>query len=111
LLKIFFSVAHDPTQLNRQGPDVGTQYRSMVIYTNDDQKRAVTAFVDQLTKSHAYSKPIVTEVVAYKGFNPAEAYHQHYAERHPTDPYIMYNDLPKVANLKKAYPELYRDVK
>jgi peptide-methionine (S)-S-oxide reductase len=111
LLKIFFTVAHDPTQLNRQGPDVGTQYRSMVIYTNDDQKRAVAAFVDQLNKSHAYGKPIVTEVVAYKAFHEAEAYHQHYAELHPNEPYIMYNDLPKVANLKKMFPELYREIR
>jgi len=111
LLKIFFTVAHDPTQLNRQGPDVGTQYRSMVIYTNDDQQRAVKAFISQLTESHAYAKPIVTQVVAYKSFYPAEEYHQHYAELHPDQPYIAMFDLPKVANLRKEFPALYKDVK
>lgn len=111
LLQIFFTVAHDPTQLNRQGPDVGTQYRSMVIYTNDDQQRAVKAFINHLSESHAYAKPIVTQVVAYKSFYPAEEYHQHYAELHPDQPYIAMFDLPKVANLKKDFPALYKDVK
>jgi peptide-methionine (S)-S-oxide reductase len=111
LLKIFFTVAHDPTQLNRQGPDVGTQYRSMVITTSDDQMRAVKAYINQMSQAHTYAKPIVTQVVAYKSFYPAEEYHQHYAERHPDDAYIVYNDRPKVANLKKEYPELYRDVR
>lgn len=111
LLKIFFTVAHDPTQLNRQGPDIGTQYRSMVIYTTDDQQRAVKAFITQLSQSHAYAKPIVTEVVPYKTFYPAEEYHQHYAERHPDEPYIAMFDLPKVANLKKQFPDLYHDMK
>jgi len=111
LLRIFFTVAHDPTELNHQGPDVGTQYRSMVVYMNDNQKREVKAFIDQLTKSHTYSQPIVTEVVAYKNFYPAEAYHQHYAELNPTQPYIAMYDLPKVANLKKEFPQSYRDIK
>jgi len=111
LLKVFFTVAHDPTQLNHQGPDVGTQYRSMVIYTNDDQERAVKAYIAQLADAHVYAKPIVTQVVAYKSFYPAEEYHQHYAERHPDQPYIAIYDAPKVANLKKDFPQLYRDVK
>jgi peptide-methionine (S)-S-oxide reductase len=111
ILQIFFSVAHDPTELNHQGPDVGTQYRSMIVYMTDAQKRDAKAYIDQLSKSHFYSKPIVTEVVAYKSFFPAEAYHQHYADRHPTDPYIAINDLPKVANLQKQFPTFYRDVK
>ena len=111
ILRIFFSVAHNPTELNRQGPDMGTQYRSMIIYTSDDQKRQAKAYIDQLAKSHAYAQPIVTEVVPYKTFFTAEAYHQHYAEKHPTEPYIAMYDLPKVANLKKQFPTLYRDVK
>jgi len=111
LLKIFFSVAHDPTQLNRQGPDVGPQYRSMILYTNDDQMHAVKAFIDQLARSHAYAKPIVTQVEPYKSFFAAEDYHQHYAELHPNEPYIAMFDRPKVANLKKQFPELYRDVR
>jgi peptide-methionine (S)-S-oxide reductase len=112
LLKIFFTVAHDPTQMNRQGPDVGTQYRSMVEYTNDAQKAEVTTFVNQLTKDHAWGgRPIVTQIVPLKNFFPAEAYHQHYAEIHPNEPYIAYNDRPKVENLKKQFPQLYRDIK
>lgn len=108
LLRIFFTVAHDPTELNRQGPDVGTQYRSMVLYSNDAQGRAVKAFVDQLAKSHVYAQPIVTELKPLKEFHPAEAYHQRYAEKHPNEPYIMYNDAPKVAALKQRFPALYR---
>lgn len=112
LLRIFFSVAHDPTQLNYQGPDHGTQYRSMVIYMTDDQKAQVKSFIDGLAKARTYGgKPIVTEVVAYKSFFPAEEYHQHFAERNPNHPYIAYWDRPKVAALKKQFPELYRDVK
>jgi peptide-methionine (S)-S-oxide reductase len=109
LLKIFFSVAHDPTQLNRQGPDVGTQYRSALFYMSDEQKKTADAFIDQLNKAHSFSKPIVTEVVKYKAFFPAEAYHQDYAETHPNDPYIMINDAPKVVSLRKQFPELYKD--
>jgi peptide-methionine (S)-S-oxide reductase len=111
ILQIFFTVAHDPTELNHQGPDVGTQYRSMVEYMNDAQKSEVTSFIKQLETTHTYAKPIVTQVVAYKAFFPAEAYHQHYAELHPTQPYIAIYDLPKVANLKKTFPALYRDIK
>jgi peptide-methionine (S)-S-oxide reductase len=109
LLKVFFSVAHDPTELNRQGPDVGTQYRSSLFYMNPEQKQQADAYIKQLNAAHVYPKPIVTQVVAYKAFYPAEDYHQDYAESHPADPYIVINDAPKVANLKKHYPELYRD--
>jgi peptide-methionine (S)-S-oxide reductase len=109
LMRIFFSVAHDPTQLNRQGPDVGTQYRSAVFYTTEDQKKATEAYIDQLNKAHVYPRPIVTEVKPSKSFYVAEAYHQNYAELHPDQPYIAINDAPKVANLRKQFPELYTD--
>jgi peptide-methionine (S)-S-oxide reductase len=108
LLKIFFSVAHDPTQLNRQGPDVGTQYRSVIFYGTEDQKHAAQAYIAQLTASKAYSRPVVTEVVPLQAFFVAEAYHQDYLAQHMTQPYIVYNDLPKVEHLKVKYPELYR---
>jgi peptide-methionine (S)-S-oxide reductase len=109
LLKVFFSVAHDPTQLNRQGPDVGTQYRSAIFYLTPEQKQQADAYVKQLNEAHVFSKPIVTQIVAYKAFFPAEDYHQDYAEKHPDEPYIVINDAPKVAGLKKLYPDLYRD--
>ena len=109
LLKVFFSVAHDPTQLNRQGPDVGTQYRSVVFYASSEQKRLTEATIAQLTQSRAYRKPIVTQLVPLQGFFAAEAYHQDYAILHPNEPYIYFNDLPKVEHLKARYPELYRD--
>jgi peptide-methionine (S)-S-oxide reductase len=109
LLKIFFSVGHDPTQLNRQGPDVGTQYRSALFTMTDEQKRVAESYIDQLSKSHAFARPIVTQVQALKDFFPAEAYHQNYAELHPNEPYIVYNDAPKIVNLKKQFPELYTD--
>jgi peptide-methionine (S)-S-oxide reductase len=109
LMRIFFSVAHDPTQLNRQGPDVGTQYRSAVFYTTEDQKKATEAYIDQLNKAHIYPRAIVTEVKPSKSFYVAEAYHQNYAELHPDQPYIAINDAPKVANLRKQFPELYTD--
>jgi len=109
LLKIFFSVAHDPTQLNRQGPDVGTQYRSSLFYMSDEQKKTAESYIDVLNKGHAFGRPIVTEVVKYKAFFPAEAYHQDYAETHPNEPYILINDAPKVVNLRKQFPELYKD--
>ena len=109
LLRIFFTVAHDPTQLNRQGPDVGTQYRSAIFYTTDEQKKATSEFIDALNKSHAYQKPVVTQVTAFGSFWPAEAYHQNYAETHPDQPYIVINDAPKVVNLRKQFPELYTD--
>jgi len=109
LLKIFFSVAHDPTQLNRQGPDVGTQYRSSLFYMSDEQKKTAQAYIDELNKAHVFPRPIVTEVAKYKAFYPAEAYHQDYAELHPDEPYIAINDAPKVVNLRKQFPELYKD--
>jgi peptide-methionine (S)-S-oxide reductase len=109
LLKVFFSVAHDPTQLNRQGPDTGTQYRSVVFYTGADQKRIAQAYIDQLDQAKVFSGPIVTQVVPLDSFYPAEAYHQDYAVRHPDDGYIVINDLPKVANLRKEFPNLYTD--
>lgn len=109
LLKVFFSVAHDPTQLNRQGPDVGTQYRSALFFMSDDQKHVAEAYISQMTKSHVYPRPIVTQVQALKEFYAAEAYHQNYAELHPNEPYIVYNDAPKVENLKRQFPELFTD--
>ena len=109
LLRVFFSVATDPTELNRQGPDVGTQYRSVIFYTNDDQKQIALAYIDQLNKAKVFSGPIVTQVVAYKAFYPAESYHQNYLELHPDNPYIAFNDLPKLRNLKKEFPDLYKN--
>jgi peptide-methionine (S)-S-oxide reductase len=108
LLKIFFSVAHDPTQLNRQGPDYGRQYRSAVFYANAEQKRAVEAYVKQLGESKTFSKPIVTQIVPLQGFYPAEAYHQDFVKRNPNHPYVVVNALPKVQKLKKTYLELVR---
>jgi peptide-methionine (S)-S-oxide reductase len=108
LLQVFFSVATDPTQLNRQGPDVGPQYRSVIFYADEEQARVARAYIDQLTKAKVYPRPIVTQVVKLQGFYPAEEYHQNFAERNPTYPYIVYNDAPKVVNLKKQFPDLYR---
>jgi peptide-methionine (S)-S-oxide reductase len=108
LLKIFFSVAHDPTQLNRQGPDTGTQYRSVIFYSNDEQKRIAEAYIAQLDQAHVFPRQIVTQVVPLKAFYDAEAYHQNYATLHPEDPYIAFNDLPKIQHLKKQFPELYK---
>ncbi|MGH9496162.1 MAG: peptide-methionine (S)-S-oxide reductase MsrA [Candidatus Sulfotelmatobacter sp.] len=107
LLRVFFSVAHDPTQLNRQGPDVGTQYRSSIFYSGDEQKKIADAYIAQLDQAKVFSKPIVTKVVPLQGFYAAEAYHQNYAELHPMQPYIMFNDAPKVEHLRKEFPELY----
>ncbi len=107
LLRVFFSVAHDPTELNRQGPDDGTQYRSVIFYGNDEQKRIAEAYIGQLDQAKVYRHKIVTQVVALQAFYPAEGYHQNYATLHPMDTYIMFNDAPKVANLKKEFPELY----
>lgn len=107
LLKVFFSVAHDPTQLNRQGPDEGTQYRSIVFYASPDQKRIVQAYIDQLNQAKFFSQRIVTEVTALNAFYPAEDYHQDYLVHHPNDPYIMFNDLPKLTHLQQEFPELY----
>jgi len=107
LLHVFFSVAHDPTQLNRQGPDSGTQYRSAIFYADDTQKNIAQAYIAQLDKAHAYGKNIVTAVTPFKGFYPAEAYHQDFLIHNPDYPYIVYNDLPKIANLKRLFPEIY----
>jgi peptide-methionine (S)-S-oxide reductase len=109
LLLIFFTVAHDPTQLNRQGPDVGSQYRSAIFYANDQQKEAAQAFIARLTRERAFARPIVTQVVALDRFYRAEDYHQNYLARHPTQPYIVYNDLPKLALLREKYPEVWKD--
>jgi peptide-methionine (S)-S-oxide reductase len=107
ILQIFFSVAHDPTQLNRQGPDSGTQYRSAIFTTSDAQKRVADAYIAQLNAAKVYKKPIVTKVGPLEGFYPAEAYHQDYLTLHPNQPYIAYNDIPKVENLKKIFAENY----
>lgn len=107
LLTVFFSVAHDPTQLNRQGPDTGRQYRSAIFYTSAAQKAAATTYIDRLQRGRVHDKPVVTQVVPLTGFFPAEPYHQDYARLNPTDPYIVYHDAPKVRNLKARLPELY----
>jgi peptide-methionine (S)-S-oxide reductase len=107
LLRVFFSVALDPTEVNRQGPDEGTQYRSVIFYSNDDQKRIAEAYIAQLDQAKVFRRAIVTQVVPLQAFYPAEAYHQNYATIHPSDPYIVYNDAPKVANLRKEFPDLY----
>ena len=107
LLKVFFSVVHDPTELNRQGPDSGTQYRSAIFYRNDEQKRLAEAYIAQLDAAKAFPRKIVTEVTGGKQFFPAEGYHQHYLVNHPASPYIVINDLPKVRALKKEFPQLW----
>ena len=107
LLKIFFSVAHDPTEVNRQGPDTGTQYRSVIFYANDNQQRIAKAYIEQLNGAKIFRRRIATAAVALDAFYPAEAYHQDYAAHHPSDPYIMFNDRPKIDGLKKQYPALY----
>ena len=109
ILQIYFSVAHDPTQLNRQGPDTGTQYRSAIFYQDESQKSIAQAYVAQLDKAGVFKRPIVTRIDALKGFYPAEAYHQDYATIHPNSPYIAFNDLPKVENLQHVFADLYRD--
>jgi peptide-methionine (S)-S-oxide reductase len=107
LLRIFFSVAHDPTQLNRQGPDYGTQYRSAIFFMSDEQKRVAQAYIAQLGQTKVFPSPIVTQVVALPAFYPAEAYHQNYLALHPTQPYIVMHDLPKLAQLKQQVPDRY----
>jgi len=107
LLRIFFSVAHDPTQLDRQGPDHGPQYRSAVFYVDDEQKRVAQAYIEQLSSAKAFTQPIVTQVVALPKFYAAEDYHQDYLAKHPTQPYIVYNDMPKLAALKEQFPSRY----
>jgi peptide-methionine (S)-S-oxide reductase len=107
LLKVFFSVAHDPTELNRQGPDTGTQYRSIIFFANADQQRIAQAYVQQLDQAKVFSHPIVTQIAPFKTFYRAESYHQNYATEHPDNPYIAMFDLPKVKNLQQQFPNLY----
>jgi len=107
LLRVFFSVAHDPTELNYQGPDDGTQYRSAIFYANPEQQRIAHAYIDQLNQAKVFSKPIVTKLTKLDKFYAAEAYHQDYLKHHPDEPYIVYNDLPKLEHLKKQFPDLY----
>ena len=111
LLKVFFSVAHDPTQLNRQGPDYGRQYRSAIFYRDAEQKRVAEAYIKQLEEAKVFHKPIVTEVVELKTFYPAEEYHQQFVRRHPDHPYVVVNALPKLDKLKKQFPELLKKSK
>jgi len=108
LLRVFFSVATDPTQLNRQGPDEGTQYRSAIFYANEDQKQIALAYIDQLNKANVFSGPIMTQVVPLKEFYAAEEYHQDFLERNPTNPYMVYNDMPKLRALQNQFPDLYK---
>jgi peptide-methionine (S)-S-oxide reductase len=108
LLKVFFSVAHDPTELNRQGPDTGSQYRSAIFYSNEEQKRIAQAYIEQLNRAKVFAHPIVTQVAALQSFNEAESYHQDYLRRHPDEPYIIINDLPKVENLRTQLPCMYK---
>jgi len=109
LLQIYFSVAHDPTQLNRQGPDSGTQYRSAIFYADDTQRHIAESYIAQLDKDKTYRAPIVTQVDTLKGFYPAEAYHQDFYLKNPAYPYIVINDLPKIQALKQLFPDYYRD--
>ncbi|VVN91144.1 peptide-methionine (S)-S-oxide reductase MsrA [Pseudomonas fluorescens] len=109
LLQIFFSVAHNPTELNRQGPDTGTQYRSAIFPANAEQQRVAQAYIAQLDAAHSFNKPIVTKLETFNGFYPAEDYHQDFLTEHPTYPYIVINDLPKVAQLKQLYPQRYQE--
>jgi len=108
LLEVFFSVAHDPTQLNRQGPDYGTQYRSAIFFTSPEQQKAAQSYIQQLTAARTFSDPIVTQVVPLEQFYPAEEHHQNYLALHPYQPYIIFNDMPKLAELRKKFPEYYR---
>ncbi|WP_448645847.1 peptide-methionine (S)-S-oxide reductase MsrA [Pseudomonas mohnii] len=109
LLQIYFSVAHNPTELNRQGPDTGTQYRSAIFTQSSEQQRVAQAYINQLDAAHAFDKPIVTKLESYNGFYPAEEEHQDFLTEHPTYPYIVINDLPKVAQLKQLYPDRYQE--
>ncbi len=108
LLDVYFAVAHDPTQLDYQGPDHGSQYRSSIFYVGDDQKRVAEATIRELTAKHAFNAPIVTKVVPFTAFYPAEAYHQHYLVHHPDEPYIVYNDMPKLKALHERFPSLLK---
>jgi peptide-methionine (S)-S-oxide reductase len=107
LLMVYFSVAHDPTQWNRQGPDTGSQYRSVIFFTNEEQKSIAQAYIAQLEAAKVYSRPLVTKVEPFQVFYPAEDYHQDYLKNNPNNPYIVYNDLPKLENLKRVFPALY----
>jgi peptide-methionine (S)-S-oxide reductase len=109
ILQIYFSVAHNPTELDYQGPDEGTQYRSAIFYANDEQKRIAAAYIAQLGQAHAFDAPVVTKLEPLSGFYPAEDYHQDFAVTHPSYPYIVFNDLPKVGNLKRLFADDYRD--
>jgi len=109
LLRVYFSVAHDPTQLNRQGPDVGTSYRSAIFYSNDEQKKISEAYIAQLDAAHVFPARIVTQVTPLKGFYDAESYHQHYADQNRNNPYILVCDRPKIEALKAEFPELFQD--
>ncbi len=108
LLQVFFLVAHDPTQLNRQGPDVGSQYRSVIFYANAEQQKIARDYIQQLTAAHAFAAPIVTQVVPLQQFYPAEAHHQNYLALHPYEPYIVFNDMSKLGQLHKEFPGLYQ---
>ncbi len=108
LLGVFFLVAHDPTQLNRQGPDVGSQYRSVIFYEDDSQKQIAQTYIKQLTDAKVFDAPIVTQVVPLQAFYPAEAYHQHYVAHNPDNPYVVYEDLPKLAHLRAKFPNLIK---
>src|SRR6185369_9235182 len=107
ILQVFFSVAHDPTQLNRQGPDVGTQYRSAIFYADPAQKQIAQAYIDQLSKAKAFARPIVTQLTPLNAFYPAEDYHQDYLAKHPESMYIVINDMPKLNNLRQEFPQIY----
>jgi len=109
LLRVFFSVAHDPTQLNRQGPDVGSQYRSVIFYSSETEKQTAQAYIAQLSNAAVFSGPIVTQVVPFVGFYAAEDYHQNYLAKHTDQPYIAFNDLPKLKRLQQQFPTLYRE--
>lgn len=109
LLQIFFSVAHDPTQLNRQGPDRGTQYRSAIFFNNAQQQQVAESYIKQLTAAKTFSRPIVTQVAKLRAFYPAEEYHQNYLAQHPNQPYIVINDQPKIAALRKQFPDIYNN--
>jgi peptide-methionine (S)-S-oxide reductase len=111
ILQVFFSVAHDPTELNRQGPDFGPQYRSAIFFAGDEQAKLARAYVEQLDAAKVFRLPIVTEVTKLDGFYPAEDYHQDYLDQHPSDPYILINDLPKIGRLRAQFPALYVEQK
>jgi peptide-methionine (S)-S-oxide reductase len=108
LLEVFFAVAHDPTELNRQGPDVGTRYRSAIFYSNDEQKRVAEAYIEQLNKAGVFPRPIVTDVAPLAAFSGADESQQHFVDRNPNNPYVVYNDLPKLKHLQQQFPEFLK---